>query len=97
MKQSDIRAGDLLRAPDDDLYAHFIDRVTDDGFHLELVCSYTWERDGEMMTQYSKLAGHGCVVPHKSCSWWKGWDKHTKIGSIPSLMGQRVVTVSLPM
>ena len=97
MKAEDMRPGDLLEPPSGDRYKHFIDRVLPDGLWLDLVYVHSTERMGEVTTTYSKLAGHGCVVPFKPCSWWRGWGSHKRIAVLPRLIGERSVSITVSM
>src|SRR5687768_1160772 len=97
MNPKDFQPGDLLD-PNDGRYLHFIESVDRDGVWMELVVPpRPYERMGEIVTMYSKNAGHGCFVPFKPCSWWPGWDRHKWHGRVPSLIGQRSISITAPM
>ena len=95
-----FHGGELLkpRNPESSRYWVFVERITKEGVQIELICPpVIYETQGEIITTYTKLRGHGCVVPHEPCSWWEGWDRYLHIGVIPSLIGSGSVRLAIPM
>lgn len=101
-----FRSGELYRPPGYyDHYLHFIERVEPKGVWIELVYQpYKYERHGEVTTVYTKLAGHGCLIEHAKTGAHSRfhfgsvfWDEHTPVGYLPRLVGERSLSISVPM